>query len=247
MFGIGGSHVLFDVMVHVGTLLAMCLVFRHDISQVARAAVQAVPGRATSNPVARSMIPAIVCGTIPTAIIGAGFSGFFRHLFGSMTAAGVGLLMTGVILMSTVWFKIGTYGRDVPAQRTISIVHALIIGTAQGLALAPGISRSGITIAAALVLGIERELAVRFSFLLAIPTIIGALAFAMNDHVFGAEVAAHGMDVPVAAIGMIIAAGAGICALKFLLHIVRRGRIFLFAYYCWIVGFITVSIGILRG
>ena len=123
----------------------------------------------------------------------------------------------------------------------------MLIGVAQGLAIAPGISRSGTTIAVALVLGVERGLAARFSFLLAIPAILGALALELRDHFHGVRDVPASVDAAVMFSGTIVAAITGIFALKILLRIVRQGKISLFAYYCWALGAVAIAMGIMRG
>jgi undecaprenyl-diphosphatase len=246
LFGTHGSVVLFDVMVHVGTLAAIILVFRKDIADVARTALGTLTGRISGNHEEQGVLAGIVVGSIPTAVIGLMFSEQFKRLFTSMTAAGIGLLLTGVVLMSTVVKGGSRHGTEAHESRRLRLVHALLIGIAQGCAIAPGISRSGVTIAVALLLGVERGLAARFSFLLAIPAIVGALGLELRNHFLAAgDVPAH-VDTAVMFSGALVAAITGIFALNILMGIVRHGKISLFAYYCWVLGVVAIALGIVR-
>ena len=191
------------------------------------------------------MLLAIVVGCIPTALIGLAFSKQFERLFASVTSAGIGLLITGLILIATAWRRNGADGGTNSHDR-IGFGHALLIGTAQGIAIVPGISRSGTTIAVALLLGIRREMAARFSFLLAIPAILGALAIEFASSLHAPPPVPGGQGAAAIVLGTFTAAITGIVALIFLLGIVRKGKISLFAYYCWALGLTAVIFGIIR-
>ena len=245
LFGMQESQVLFDVMLHVGTLAAIMAVFRKDIGELLRAAGGIVAGRKPGTQSVDNMLAGIVVGCVPTALIGIAFSDAFERMFTSMTAAGIGLLITGLVLMSTVLRKKASGDAGPDSSHRIQFAHALLIGTAQGLAITPGISRSGATIAVALILGVERELAARFSFLLSIPAVLGALAFELRDYSPGAG--SESVSIAVIFSGMVVAVFVGIVALRILLRIVKQGRISLFAYYCWAVGLLAITLGILKG
>jgi undecaprenyl-diphosphatase len=184
-------------------------------------------------------------------VIGVVFADQLKELFASTTAAGVGLILTGAILMSTKLKGAASSEADESGSDRIGIGRALLIGTAQGLAICPGISRSGSTIAVALLLGVERELAARFSFLLAIPAVLGALAFELKDYAPSANgsgtSSGTGAGVGAMLLGAIIAAAVGIFALKLLLRFVRGGKLSAFAYYCWALGLLAIGYGVLRG
>jgi len=266
-------QILFDVMLHIGTLAAIAAVFGKDINGLLRTAFRMISMRALDDEPGGRMLIAIAAGCVPTAVIGVLFAEQFEHLFSSMTAAGVGLLITGFILMSTAWKKKQTQDAQENAHQTalpvgencvgarravpaceessqltqhVSVLQALIIGTAQGIAIAPGVSRSGATIAVALLLGVPRELAARFSFLLAIPAILGALAFEVKDTIGGAPIDSQSPGIAATVSGTIIAAITGIIALLLLLRIVKNGRISLFAYYCWALGILAIALDIMR-
>jgi undecaprenyl-diphosphatase len=174
----------------------------------------------------RRLLLLVIVGSIPTAIIGLTFKDTFEALFSSSTAVGLALIITGLLLMATQKVKLTARGIE-----QTGIGRALLIGLAQGMAITPGISRSGATIAAGLLLGINREVAARFSFVLSIPAILGALALHIKD----LEAPAQTNWVPLI-IGAVVAALTGYIALKLLLKLVRGGRLHWFAYYCWALG-----------
>lgn len=242
LFGLVEPELLFDICVHVGTLVAVLAVFRRDILELLKTLVR-VPGliRAgggirtlfNSNPDFRLMVM-IVLGCIPTAILGALFAKMAEQLFGTVWLVGVALLITGTFLWFTRRYK--GVGRNVTEMR---LKDAFIIGLVQGLAIVPGISRSGATISAALYLGVDRELAGKFSFLLAVPAILGAL-------VLGLDGAAFQTSLPAGKIlaGSLVSAAVGYAALVFLLKLVRKGQLHHFAVYCWLVGIGAIIISV---
>lgn len=233
---------LLDVMLHMGTLLAVLIVFRDDILDMVRAAARMALSRRLENTSAERMIAAIVVGSVPTALIGFLFADQLEKMFTSMTDAGVGLLITGCLLMLTEWKKHETATEGSGGVRPL---QAVIVGVAQGVAIVPGISRSGSTIALGMLLGVPRETAARFSFLLSVPAICGALLFELR-HYSPAGLGATGSGLAAIA-GACVAAGVGIAALILLLRIVKQGKISLFAYYCWVLGALAIVAGLIRG
>ena len=246
LFGQKEPQLLFDTMLHVGTLVAIGVVFRKDINDLIRAMYPTTSreGDARSG---RWMLVDIFVATIPTGLIGVVISMYFMRLFASITATGVGLIFTGLILMSTKW-KGNTSseaGEGDPGR--IGIGRALLIGTAQGLAVLPGVSRSCATIAVALLLGVERELAARFSFLMAIPAVMGAVVVGLKDYAPSGNGLHAGTGVAAMLSGAVIAAVVGILAVKLLLYFVKRGKLSVFAYYCWVLGLLAIGYGVFRG
>lgn len=242
LFGLVEPELLFDISVHVGTLLAVLVVFYRDILQILEALVQ-LPGLVrsaggwgalfTAHPEIR-LVAMIVAGCIPTALLGILFAKVAEQLFGTLWLVGAALLVTGTFL----WFtqRQNAVGRPIGQMR---IKDALIIGLIQGLAIIPGISRSGATISAALYLGVDRELAGRFSFLLAIPAILGALVLGLDSEAFHT-------DLPMGTIvlGSLAAAVVGYLALLVLLKMVKKGQLHRFAPYCWLVGITAIVVSI---
>jgi undecaprenyl-diphosphatase len=177
-------------------------------------------------------------GTLPTGLMGLTLKEPFERFYKSVPMVGVMLIITGVILMVP-W--IVNAGKKQDNNRTwnpkinASWV-ALAIGTAQGFAIIPGISRSGITIACGLLCGLNRDLAGRFSFLLSIPMIIGWNVMNLSGK------AMPMVGLPDLFLGFITAALVGLSALKLLMSILRRGRLHYFAPYCLVVGFLVIML-----
>lgn len=243
IFGLAEPEILFDVSVHVGTLVAVLVYFRDDIRRmigaVRRGLVSAVTrgrqGGAPGHDADFRLAMMIIAGSVPTALIGLGFHGIAEILFSSLTNVGIALLVTAGLLLGT-RTKAGD-AADGPSER-LTWGRAVIIGVVQGLAIIPGISRSGATIAAALYLGVDRDLAGRFSFLLSIPAILGALLLSLVTETPGT------LPIGVIAVGVLAAAVVGYLALSVLMPMVRRGRIYYFAPYCAVVGIGAVLWGL---
>jgi undecaprenyl-diphosphatase len=175
----------------------------------------------------------IVVGSVPTALLGLLFKSGAEHIFGTVWVVGLMLLVTGVLVWCTRYMA--PSGRELLKTNS---TDALVIGFVQGMAIIPGISRSGSTIATALFLGIDREVAGRFSFLLSIPAILGALVLGLD-----AEELETTIPLEMILLGTLIAAIVGYLALKLLLGLVRRGQLSWFAPYCWVVGAIALVVG----
>jgi undecaprenyl-diphosphatase len=240
LFGLKEAKLVFDVCVHLGTLGAVIIVFRREIQKIISALLQLVSfaGRkekflqkAETDPELK-MALLIVIGSIPTAIIGFLFSGITDRLFSSSLITGLMLTVTGLLLWLT--RRAGTRVVQSVSGR-LTPKNAFIIGVVQGLAIIPGISRSGSTISIALLLGIEREMAARYSFLLAIPAIVGAGLLSLK-----AGLSQTDPGIWISLLGAAAAALVGYGALKSLLHLVKKGRLYLFAPYCWLVGILAI-------
>ncbi len=242
LFGMMEPELLFDICVHVGTLVAVLAVFHRDVLELLKTLVRA-PGliaaaggiRAlfNSHPEFRLMVM-IVLGCIPTALLGVMFAKMAEQLFGTVWLVGVALLVTGTFLWFTRHRK--STGRSV---KEMGLKDAFVIGLVQGLAIIPGISRSGATISTALYLGVDRELAGRFSFLLAIPAILGALVLGLDSEAFQTTLPPGKILV-----GSLVAAVVGYAALVLLLKMVRKGQLHHFALYCWLVGIGAIVISV---
>ena len=174
---------------------------------------------------------AVIAGTLPTAVIGILFRSSIEGLFGSVSFAGVMLLCTGGILLFSKWISRGNPKTGAPGLGT-----ALLVGTAQGIAILPGISRSGTTIVCGMACGLSRELAARFSFVLSIPAILGALILQWST------VGLDRIGLLPLFVGFAASALTGILALKLLMAMVRRGHLFYFAPYCFLVGLLILLI-----
>ncbi len=225
------DHVAFDLVLHIGTLVPVLLFYRGDIRSVFSDLNGTGPF--LQRPGVR-LAAWVVLGTIPTGIIGVALKDVFEQLFTNITSVGVALLVTGTVLYQT--GKMPKGERDI-AEMTWK--DALIIGLAQGIAITPGISRSGSTIAVAMLLGLRRDLAARFSFLLSVPAILGAFVLKSRD----LDLSANDDLVPLL-VGFAIAAGTGWGALVFLVRLVKAGDFSRFSYYLWPVGTLALLWGL---
>lgn len=226
LFGLADPDLLVDVMLHVGTLLPVLWLYRRDLLEMLRSLGRLpAAGRLWADDGALRLTLCVVVGTIPTGLMGVGLKDHFERLFSSPLAVGFALLLTGVILMLTRLAR----QRDEAPHRTLGLGRALVVGVAQGAAITPGISRSGTTIAVGLLLGIEREMAARLSFVMSIPAIVGAVLLTLRK-------AQAGVAAPVLLLGVLSSALAGYLALRWVVALVRRGTLHRFAYYVWPVG-----------
>lgn len=232
LFGVVEPAILFDIILHVATLVAVLWYYRRDVSDLMRQSLAALRGLMggeswseiqTTYPSFR-LAWFILLGTVPTAFIGLVFQDTFEGLFTSVGTVGYMLWITGLILLIAHFSPQGDrrIGKMRPAD-------ALLIGFVQGLSIAPGISRSGATIAVALILGLEKETAARYSFLLSVPSIIGALILKLAD-------ADNSIGLGVAAIGFASALVTGYLCLALLVQLVKRDKLAWFAPYCFAMG-----------
>ena len=237
LFGFTEPEILFDVVLHLGTLIAVFIVFYQEILGLVWECFSlpvlffkkiSLTEAWRDRPNLR-MLVFIVAGSVPTGFIGLFFKDSFEALFGSTLAVGVALVFTGIVLLLTSMVK--APGRNLSRFR---LLDALAVGLAQGLAITPGISRSGLTICTALFMGVDREIAARYSFLLSIPAILGALVLELHSIQPG-----EFKFVEFGA-GFIAALISGILALLFLLRIVKKGKMHYFGFYCLPLGIITI-------
>ncbi len=237
-FGITQSQLVFDISVHMGTLLAVLVVYASDIKAMLVSAANCFLKAIFFKPVVSlfkedenlQMAGLILIGSIPTAIIGFGLKQFEHVLFTSKVLVGCMLILTGTVL----WISRKYY---FPGNKTNGpgIKKAFLIGICQGIAVIPGISRSGSTIAAGMFLGLDRHKAAKFSFLLSIPAILGAQVLSIKDMI------TSGLNIdPVTIYATIVSFITGLIALKILLTLVHSGKFHLFAPYCWLIGSLVI-------
>lgn len=233
LLGFGEPELLFDIGLHLGTLVAVCLFFRRDLGAMLSETVKYVASvlsrekdwmQIREYPQAFMLLWVLV-GTIPTGLIGLGFKTPLENLFGSVRIVGFMLLGTGLIVAVTRKLP-ETYTRHL----SVGLFAALAVGVAQGIAIIPGISRSGSTIVCGMVCKLERETAARFSFLLAIPATLGAMVVQLASEGVGQSA------LPALGAGFVVSAAVGLLALKILMGVVKRGRLYCFAPYCWALG-----------
>jgi len=233
--GWGEPGLLFDTVLHWGTLVAVVVYFWDDLWSLIRAWARSVATRKVDTPQAR-LAWLILIATIPAAVIGYLLSDFFESLFSSPAAVGGFLMGTALILAAAEW----AYPR-IRKVETLRLGDALIVGLAQAAAIAPGLSRSGLTISAGVLRGLGREPAARFSFLLSVPIILGA-GLTQVAHALGNPGSAGAFPL---ALGFASAAISGYLAIHFLLGFVRRQRLWPFAAYCGLVGLVALAVSVL--
>lgn len=234
--GVADVGLAFDVLLHVGTLVAVIVYFFNDIVNMIKGFLLSLVdlkngnfmGELKKDPY-KKLAWLTILATIPIGIVGVLFNDIVESMFMGLTVPAFLLLITGCLLY--VSQRMNTGKIDV---RNITLKEALIMGCGQALAILPGLSRSGTTIAAGLFAGLDKEFAAKFSFILSIPAILGAAVFQLKDLSGGS------VEIGACIAGFIVAAISGYLAISFLLKIVREKSLDIFAYYCWIVGIIVL-------
>lgn len=213
-------NLAFDTVVHLATALAATLYFRRDIIELF-----------TKN---RKMLWLLLLATFITGVIGIAFKDNFEALFSSVKVVGGFLILTGVVILLGEWW--GKGGRKIEAM---NFRDALLIGLAQGAAIAPGLSRSGTTISVSLARDLDRGLAARFSFLLSIPAILGAGLLQSKNIMKAGEI---GVGFWPLLIGFLAAFISGLIAIRIFMGMIQKMSIRPFAYYCFLIGIIVLLV-----
>lgn len=255
ILGVREASLTFDVLVHVGTLLAVIIALWADVkglfAAVFKVLVCATEGKSglrrlwQEDPYVRLLL-LLVLASIPVGVVGLLWEEQIAHLFTSVPLVGINLLITGTML----WYasRVGEERRKVrreakqqgkQAVKEPNLRQAITVGIAQVAALAPGISRSGTTISAGLFAGLSRDMATRFSFLLSLPAIAGAAVLQIPELVGGI------VKFSIAVTGFVSAAVSGYLAIKLLLRLVRSGQLYIFAYYTWGLGILVLLLSCL--
>ncbi len=250
LFGWPSSSLLFDTVVHLGTLLSILAVFGRDFAAIVRATLRSLPVILKTGGLTSSLTDInarlgwfIVLGSVPAAITGLLFKDALERLYHTPQAAAFFLAVTALLLAGSEWMSRNVGARaPLPAM---SFRQSFLIGLAQAAALAPGISRSGTTIAAALAQGLRREAATRYSFLLGAPAFLGAGLLQVGD-MLATEPSAVFAELPALLVGFITSALCGYAAIRFLLAYVRRNSLYLFAGYCLLVSLAVLTLFTLR-
>lgn len=227
------QSMMFTVAVHVATVLSTLVILGHEIWKILSGALHSPIGGKLNDD--HKYVLNIVVSMIPIGIVGVFFKDEVEAIFGSgLTIVGACLLLTAILLSYSYFAK-------PRLKEKISLRDAFIIGLAQALAVLPGLSRSGSTIATGLILGNKKENMAQFSFLMVIPPILGeALLDSIKAYKEGMAAAFGGCDATALIIGFIAAFISGCVACKWMINIVRRGKLIYFAIYCLIVGAITL-------
>jgi len=217
------ESLLFTVVLHFATALATIIVFRHDIFAIVRGLFQ------FENNEQFRLSLSIVISMIPAALVGVFFNDFIESLFnGQVLLVGSMLIITGLLLIFANNAKSG--------HKKVNYTRAIIVGIAQAIAILPGISRSGATISTALLLGMDKDRAARFSFLMVVPLIFGKMAKDILDGAFDVTVI-QPMHLMLGFGGAFV---TGLWACAWMLDIVKRASLNYFALYCFIIGGLAI-------
>ena len=238
-FKIDESKVLlFTVLLHVGTLISVFIVYWKDIWELIVELVLTIRDLCTGKGLRMEERPVrklgvmIIVATIPTAIIGFAFGDFFDSLYTSVLPIGIGLIITGFLLVFAE--KINTGNREI---KQMNCRNAIFIGVVQGIAICPGISRSGSTLFGSLVCNLDRKFAVKFVFLISIPSILGS---AILETPAAIEAGVTASQLGSVIWGMAVAAISGLVAIKGMIKIVSDKKLSWFSYYVWALGLAVV-------
>lgn len=226
IFGIAEPVLLFDTMVHVGTLIAVFIVLRADIRAILRRIIQPLTGY-------------LILATIPTVIVALIFKDMIEEAFRSAAFLGYSFLFTALALLVSEQISRGS--ENTKPQAAMNWFDALVIGICQGIAIIPGVSRSGLTLSGALSRRLDRDFAARFVFLLSIPAILGALVLQLKDIAGGEGVSTAGIGPAPIIAGTLTAALVGFFAIQFMLRIVKTRSLRGFALYVAILGVLVLA------
>lgn len=244
---------LFDIMLHVGTLMAILVVYRKDIWRMIQETIcicidivqniktfyynkkydEALRYKRVIHNNYRKFVVLVIVSTIPTAVIGYAMKSIVNLASRTLIVPGVCLLLTGVLLLVA---DISEDGKKLP--KDVSYMNGFFIGIAQGFSTLPGLSRSGTTIAACLMSGMDKRFAVKYSFIMSIPAVVGAAVLELKD--IGRETIT-GALVGNCVAGALVAGLVGYVCIKTMLVVVRKKRFKGFAIYCFIVGVVSIA------
>ena len=237
IFGIDGSNVLtFTVMLHFGTLVAIFVVYCKDIVDLVKELFATIKDICTGQGVqvnkndTRKLGFMIITASVPTAIIGLLLNDFFESLYARMTVIGVCLIITGCGL-----FFAERYGGGKRTIKDMNFRNAFFIGLCQSVAIMPGISRSGATMIGGLACKFDRAFAVRYAFLISIPSVLGAFLLEVPEAVRSVS-DGTGMSLGVMLAGIAVAAVSGYAAIKVMIKAVTNKKLMYFSVYTWIAG-----------
>lgn len=246
------DSMLFDIMLHVGTLVAVFVVYHKDIWKMIVEAIKMIGDifgnlkifclnkihktslkyKKVVHNSYRKFVMLVLVSTVPTGVIGVLGKDLISAASETLLIPGICLLITGTLLLMA---DLSKEGRKLP--KAVTYKDGLIIGAAQGLATLPGLSRSGTTITACILCGLDRKFAVKYSFILSIPAILGAAVLEIKD-VIAEPIEAS--QIGIYAVGMVFAGLVGYVCIKTMLVVVRNKKFKYFAWYCYVVGIVAV-------
>lgn len=243
MEDVESSHMFFAVLLHFGTFISVCIVYWRDIVDMVRefflgiaALFSGKKGRGTPPP-ARRLVMLIVVATLPLFVM-VFLKDYIAVLFQSSIMVSVALLATGFLL-----FFADRLPKGHKTAKNATVGDAVVVGVAQAIAIIPGLSRSGTTISAGMFQGFDRGFAVRFSFLMSLPAVLGANILEMKDAV---EAGFDFSLLPVYLVGVLTATVVGYFSIRLVKSMADKGKFGKFAYYCWAVGAISLIAGIIK-
>jgi len=237
------KYMLFSVLLHFGTLISVCVVYWRDVLDLIREfflGLAAMAGRREKNgapPVARRLVMLIIVATLPLFVM-VFLKDWINKLFSNSMMVSCALIATGFILFFS--DRLAT-GRK--TARNATLADALAVGCGQALAVIPGLSRSGTTISVGLFRGFDRAFAVRFSFLMSLPAVLGANILEVKD-ALGSDYLAE--ELPMYLVGVVVAAVVGYFAIRLVKRLSDEGKFGKFAYYCWAVGLGSLIAGVVK-
>lgn len=242
MSDIEGGHMLFDVLLHFGTLVAICFMYWPDIKSMFTQTVDLFTGRNPAPAGQRRQYPAarmfmlIIAATLPLVLI-LPVHKYIGLLSNSTIFVGGALILTGCML-----FVSDKMAKGTKTEKNMLFKDALIIGLCQCVATLPGLSRSGTTITAGIATGHDRSYAVKFSLLMSIPAVLGATLLELVDAI---KAGVDASLIPAYLFGMIAAMVSGVLSIGLLRMIAKKTRFGGFAYYCWVVGVLTIILSLI--
>ena len=237
------EHLLFDVMLHLGTLVAVCIIYRKDIALMFKAGARLIGGNMNFSAFGDPMIPParqfilVIIGTLPL-VVAVFFSGAVAQLFSMTGFIGFALIANGGLLFAV--DKLIQAGKK--NSRNMTYKDAIIIGIAQAITLIPGVSRTGVTLSVGMSRGLSKSYAMRYSMLLSLPAIVGSLIVSII-RVFGTGIT--WMYFPAYIVGMIFACATGFLAINLLHRILKKGRFGRLAIYCAGLGVVSMLLSMI--
>lgn len=242
MRDVESEYMLFTVLLHFGTLISVLIVYWRDVVDMIREfflGIAALAGKdnGAPPPPARRMVMLIIIATLPLFVM-VFLQDAVNALFSNSIMVSLALLATGCIL-----FFSDRMARGRKTAKNATVADALIVGCGQALAVIPGLSRSGTTISVGMMRGFDRSFAVRFSFLMSMPAIVGANILELKDAV---ESGINMAELPMYLVGVVVAAVVGYFAIRLVKMLSDKGKFGKFAYYCWVVGLGSLIAGIVK-
>ena len=229
LLGLDASeNLLFDLALHMGTLLAVCVYFRKELGRIVLSFLR--PGDKSGDTKAlRALGMLILLGTIPVAVIGLALSDSAEDIF-TLPLIGAALVVNAVVLL------LAERASRKAARKSVSLRDALVAGLMQAASIVPGISRSGSTLSGGMFSGLEREAAATFAFLLSVPALLGAFAYGL------ATLDRYDLDLVSTALGAAVAFAVGFVSIGYLLKAVRAGKLWVFSAYCAALGMTVLAL-----